>query len=190
MISKMSSVKETQTTIDSNDLYALPSKSKKICKDNINHIRRPQCNSQEYSQSFLQYLDKNGLKILIHYIDKDLNEKADKIDLINFITKSELSDFKNDLNNIYASKSYVNSLIKQDSLYHLKGSITDLIELENIQNPKVGDTYILTDTGINIVWTGTKWEQFNLIIDLSEYIEFENIQPITIDELDSIINND
>lgn len=49
MISKMSSVKETQTTIDSNDLYALPSKSKKICKDNINHIRRPQCNSQEYS---------------------------------------------------------------------------------------------------------------------------------------------
>lgn len=50
MISKMSnSVKETQTTIDSNELYALPSSNKKVCKDSVNHIRHPQHNSQEYN---------------------------------------------------------------------------------------------------------------------------------------------
>lgn len=101
-----------------------------------------------------------------------------------------MQNFKSDIEDNYANKSYVNNLVnKASSLYHLKGSITDLTELDNIQNPKVGDTYILTNTGINIVWTGSKWEQFNLVIDLSEYIEFEDIQSITIDELDSIIND-
>ena len=44
------------------------------------------------------------------------------------------------------------------SLYHFKGTVTNLIELESIQNPEVGDVYILTDFGTNAVWSGTQWD--------------------------------
>lgn len=69
------------------------------------------------------------------------------------------------------------------SLYHFKGTIANLAALENIQNPNIGDVYILTDTGVNAIWTGTQWDQFDFIIDLDEYI-----QPITIAELDLILH--
>lgn len=206
MIQRFNSIQETQTTIDSNELYALPSsKNKKKCDEGyVNHMRHPQDNPHQYGQSFLQYLDQNGIRVLVHYIDKKLAQEVDKINFSNFATKADLQNITIDLTD-YASKSYVNKLVANNtyddteirnlientkvSPYCLKGSITDLADLEDIQNPEIGDTYILSNTGINIVWTGSEWEQFNLIIDLSEYIEeFEKIQPISIAEIDSIIS--
>lgn len=197
---------ETQVTIDSNELYALPSKKKSAYKNQPNHIRRLQPNDpREYSQSFLQYLDKNGIRVLVHYIDKNLAQKADKIDLINLATKEDLDNITIDLTG-YATKTYVNQKIanipepqpyddselrqlieniKNEalvSLYHFKGTVTNLIALENIQNPNIGDVYILTDLGTNAIWTGTQWDQFDFIIDLDEYF-----QPITTAELDTIL---
>ena len=198
---------ETQVTIDSDELYALPSKNKSVCKNQPNHIRRLQPNNpREYSQSFLQYLDKSGIRVIIHYIDNKLAEKANKIDLINLVTKEDLDNITINLTD-YATKAYVNQKIanipdpqpyddselrelieniKHEaliSLYHFKGTIANLVALENIQNPNIGDVYILTDTGMNAIWTGTQWDQFDFIIDLDEYI-----QPITIAELDSILH--
>ena len=203
MIQKFNTIQETQTTIDSNELYALPSsKNKKKCEGHVNHMRHPQDNPHQYGSSFLQYLDQNGIRVLVHYIDKKLAQEVNKIDFSNFATKTDLQNITVDLSD-YASKSYVNRLVTNNryddteiremientkvSPYCLKGSITDLADLEDIQNPEVGDTYILSNTGINVVWTGSEWEQFNLIIDLSNYIGFDDIQPITNDELDSII---
>ena len=197
---------ETQVTIDSNELYALPSKKKSACKNQPNHIRRLQPNDpREYSQSFLRYLDKNGIRVLVHYIDKNLAQKADKIDLINLVTKEDLDNITIDLTS-YATKTYVNQKIanipepepyddselreliesiKNEaliSLYHFKGTVANLVALKDIPNPEVGDVYILTDLGTNAIWTGSQWDQFDFIIDLDEYF-----QPITIAELDTIL---
>ena len=73
---------ETQVTKDSDELYALPSSKKKCAgKNQLNHIRRlPPNELRDYSQSFLQYLDKSGIRVIIHYIDDKLTNKVDKIE--------------------------------------------------------------------------------------------------------------
>lgn len=193
---------ETQVTKDSDELYALPSSKKKCAgKNQLNHIRRlPPNELRDYSQSFLQYLDKSGIRVIIHYIDDKLANKIDKIELINLVTKEDLDHITVDLTgyvnqkiaNIPKPEPYDDSELRElieniknealISLYHFKGTVTNLIELESIQNPEVGDVYILTDFGTNAVWSGTQWDQFDFIIDLDDYF-----QPITIAELDSIL---
>ena len=193
---------ETQVTKDSYELYALPSSKKKCAgKNQLNHIRRlPPNELRDYSQSFLQYLDKSGIRVIIHYIDDKLTNKVDKIELINLVTKEDLDHITVDLTgyvnqkiaNIPEPEPYDDSELRElieniknealVSLYHFKGTVTNLIELESIQNPEVGDVYILTDFGTNAVWSGTQWDQFDFIIDLDDYF-----QPITIAELDSIL---
>lgn len=155
------------------------------------------------------YLDQDGTRILVRYIDDNLAQKADKSDLTNLATKEDLENVSVDLTG-YATESYVNRQIanipaaesyddselrdlinnleaKTSGLYHFKGSVTDLTALEAIVDPEVGDTYNLADTGMNAAWTGTEWDQFGSITDLSEYAKTADIVAITRAELNTIL---
>lgn len=44
-------------------------------------------------------------------------------------------------------------------VYKYKGSVATYADLANIQNPDVGDTYNVEDTGDNYAWSGTEWDQ-------------------------------
>lgn len=152
------------------------------------------------------YLDEDGVRVLVQAFNNNLETKADKSDLNQYATKEDLANVDVDLTG-YATESYVNNAIsnfenyddselrdlidnleaKTSGLYHFKGSVANLTELEAIENPEVGDTYNLADTGMNAAWTGTEWDQFGSIADLSEYAKLDDVQAITRAELNAIL---
>lgn len=152
------------------------------------------------------YLDEDGVRVLVQAFNNNLDTKADKTDLSQYATKEDLANVDVDLTG-YATESYVNNAVssfenyddselrdlidnleaKTSGLYHFKGSVADLAALEAIVNPEVGDTYNLADTGMNAAWTGTEWDQFGSIADLSEYAKIADIQSITRTELNAIL---
>ena len=101
------------------------------------------------------YIGENG-----HWFigDIDTNIIADG----DFVTHSDIADFNNKLN----------------SVYHYKGSLANREALNNIENPEVGDTYNLEDTGMNVAWTGTNWDDFGP--------EIANVNSMSQEEIDSL----
>lgn len=89
----------------------------------------------------------------------------------------------------------INSLRDEmGNVYHFKGSVADMAALNAIADPAVGDVYNVEDdgeghTGMNYGYTsdGT-WDSLGATsIDLSDYVKDEDIQAITIPELDVIL---
>lgn len=155
------------------------------------------------------YLDQDGVRVLVEHFNNSLDTKANKGDLIQYATKSDLENVSVDLNG-YATETYVNQQIanipepetyddtelqdkvaalegKTSGLYHFKGSVANLAALAEIENPEVGDTYNLEDTGMNAAWTGEVWDDFGTIVDLSPYAKSEDIIAITRAELNAIL---
>ena len=52
---------------------------------------------------------------------------------------------------------------------HFKGAVATLADLNNIQNPSVGDLYNVSETGANYAWDGTQWVKMAENVDLSAY---------------------
>ena len=50
-----------------------------------------------------------------------------------------------------------------------KGSVADYAALQAIQNPTLGDTYNVLDTGANYSWDGSAWDEIGSAVDLSAY---------------------
>lgn len=63
--------------------------------------------------------------------------------------------------NLKADKSEISSL------YRPKGSVATYNDLPT--NAQIGDVYDVQSTGMNYVWTGSKWDELGAIIDLSPY---------------------
>lgn len=59
--------------------------------------------------------------------------------------------------------------------------------LQAIEDPQPGDVYNLRDTGMNAGWTGTEWDEFGSVVDLTDYAKIEDIQAITNSELNKIL---
>lgn len=113
-----------------------------------------------------------------------------------------------DRNNIeYNKSSYNNNGLTTDllndinnklvSVYHVKGSINNINDLENLTNCAIGDVYNDKSTGNNYVYVETggdiydgAWDQLGTIVDLSEYYTKDEIDKIKlyIDSSISIIN--
>ena len=155
------------------------------------------------------YLDKEGTQRLVDFIKDQLGVKVNYEDLEQFATKDDLSNVSVDLSD-YASKSFVNDQIagisipeayddseikdqlesleaKTSGLYHFKGSVADLAALLEIVEPEVGDTYNLADTGMNAAWTGSEWDQFGTVADLTGFVKEEEVVAITKAELNAIL---
>lgn len=110
-------------------------------------------------------------------LDSVADELRDKIvsDLGDYV-KTE--DFEESMDELKASLTTV---------YHFRGSVADEDALAAIQNPEVGDVYNVESTGMNVGWTGEAWDNFGSVVDLSPYLEKEDVQAITIPELDEIL---
>lgn len=82
-----------------------------------------------------------------------------------------------------ATESYVNS--KVSSVYKYKGSVANQAALP--QSPETGNVYNLEDTGMNVAWDGTKWDNLGITIDLSGYVQESELVAITNGEIDGIV---
>ena len=159
-----------------------------------------------------KYVTEQGIRLVINDYKNRIDVKADKSQLANFATKEDLNNIEipeTDLTN-YATKNDVASAIANiqpyddsslknridtlegglEGVYHFKGNKADLNTLiSEVQNPAVGDAYNLLDTGMNVAWTGEAWDEFGTPYDLSVYAKKEDIQAITLEELNAILFN-
>lgn len=120
-----------------------------------------------------------------------LNNYATKDSIEGFLTDADLNTYAllTDLNN-YAEKRELEELEgKVTGAYHFRGSVNDLSSLQAIENPQVGDVYNLKDTGMNAGWTGSEWDEFGSVVDLTDYAKTEDIQSIARTELNRILYN-
>lgn len=81
-----------------------------------------------------------------------------------------------------ATETYVNNKIS--SVYKYKGSVANQAALP--QSPETGDVYNLEDTGMNVAWDGTKWDNLGITIDLSSYVQESELVAITNQEIDEL----
>lgn len=111
---------------------------------------------------------------------------ADSVDWSNVQNKpTNLSQFTNDSGFQTANdvQSAINSAVS--SAYKYKGSVANQEALP--QSPAVGDVYNLEDTGANVAWDGTKWDNLGMTIDLTGYVQESDLVAITNQEIDTIV---
>lgn len=144
------------------------------------------------------YLDQPGLERLVEYINSALAAKANVGDIAvlpNDIVRQgdlDLYALKEDLENLdvdgYATDADIERLEGLiNGVYHFRGSVADLAELQQVEDPEVGDVYNIADTGMNAAWTGTAWDEFGSIVDLSDYLTTEDVQAIDMPTLNAIL---
>ena len=143
------------------------------------------------------YLDQEGLERLVNYINDSLSAKANTVDVpskedlaryideaTGFVDQDELdaalADYVTD-NDFDAFKETL------QTVYHFRGSVENLAELQAIENPELGDVYNIKDTGMNAAWDGEAWDDFGSIVDLSGYLLDEDVDRIAIPTVDAIL---
>lgn len=81
---------------------------------------------------------------------------------------------------------------KVTGVYHFKGSVETFNDLLSVQNPAVGDTYNVSDTGKNYAWTGSAtayeqgWDALGGIFDLEDYYTCEEIDSALSGKVDKV----
>ena len=124
---------------------------------------------------------------------------ADSVDWSNVQNKpTKLSEFENDsgfqtasdvqgaINTAtkgLATEEYVNR--KTSTVLRYKGTVANREALPS--NAEIGDTYNLQDTGGNVAWDGTKWDDLGETVDLSGYVQESELVAITNVEIDGIV---
>lgn len=122
-----------------------------------------------------QYLDQAGVERLVQNINlrlaRKLNKDESEATLAGYATKADLNQVKESVTGVYL----------------FKGSVADRAGLAQIQNPAIGDVYNIADSGMNVAWTGSDWDDFGTIADLSNYLEFDDVDAIPQNELTNIL---
>lgn len=144
-----------------------------------------------------QYLDQQGLERLVEYINNALSAKADsasvpsKDDLARYIEEAtgyvDQEELEAALADYVTDNDFEDFKDSLSTVYHFRGSVADLAELQAIQNPEVGDVYNIVDTGMNAAWNGEMWDDFGSIADLSPYQLEAEVKSISIPVVDSIL---
>ncbi|MBQ2174832.1 MAG: hypothetical protein II453_07185 [Alphaproteobacteria bacterium] len=77
------------------------------------------------------------------------------------------------LGGTHSSKGWANraqELVESiGTVMRYKGSVANYAALQAIQNPTLGDTYNVLDTGSNYTWDGSAWDAIGSAVDLSAY---------------------
>lgn len=74
---------------------------------------------------------------------------------------------------------------KVNAVYKFKGSVEGLAALPAEGNI-LGDVYNLQDTGMNVAWDGSKWDYLGIDVDLSGYVQAEDLIEATDEQIDAL----
>lgn len=100
-----------------------------------------------------------------------------------FQTASDVQGAINTATKGLATEEYVNR--KTSTVLRYKGTVANREALPS--NAEIGDTYNLQDTGGNVAWDGTKWDDLGETVDLSGYVQESELVAITNVEIDGIV---
>lgn len=130
------------------------------------------------------YVDQNGGKI--QKIKVNGTEQAiDTTDKsVNITVPTKVSDITNDSG--YQNATQVQTLIDASIVgaYKYKGSVANRQALPS--NAETGDVYDLKDTGMNVAWNGTSWDDLGQLVDTSLLWAKSELTAITTAEIDTI----
>lgn len=121
--------------------------------------------------------------------EADISDVVRNDDISDIVREADLDSYaKVEALDDYATNADLEALEgKVTGVYHYRGSVANLEALQVIENPAAGDVYNLEDTGMNAAWTGEVWDEFGTVVDLSPYALSEDIQVITIPELEALL---
>ena len=74
---------------------------------------------------------------------------------------------------------------KVNAVYKFKGSVEGLAALPAEGNT-LGDVYNLQDTGMNVALDGSKWDYLGIDVDLSGYVQAEDLIEATDEQIDAL----
>ena len=109
----------------------------------------------------------------------DYNDLTNKPTIPAAITK--VSELTNDSG--FVTETQVNN--KLTAVYKYKGSVANKEALPT-SDQVVGDTYNLEDSGMNVAWNGTEWDDLGAIIDLTGYVKETDLVEVTNAEIDAM----
>lgn len=73
-------------------------------------------------------------------------------------------------------------------VYHYRGSVATIADLDLIEDPAEGDVYNVEENNMNYAWTGTEWDSLGgLDVDLTNYLREEDVDAISIPEINAIL---
>ena len=103
-------------------------------------------------------------------LDPFINEDELAAELNNYVTKDSIDDVvrSDELENYATNDDLVDLRNSVTGVYHFRGSVANLEELQAIENPQAGDVYNIEDTGMNAAWTGDVWDEFGTVVDLTD----------------------
>lgn len=77
---------------------------------------------------------------------------------------------------------------KVTGAYKYAGTVSTVDDLANVSNPRNGDIYNVEATGMNYAWNEdeSKWDELGANIDLSNYVQFDDLLALTTMEIDEM----
>lgn len=139
------------------------------------------------------YLDADGVRVLVRSLNANLENKVDKSDLENYATTQYVAQQIANAPNMgrYDDSAILTRLNNLEGavagVYHFKGSVQNAEALALIVSPTEGDVYNLEDSGMNMAWTGMNWDELGANIDLSNYLQTEDVLAISLEELKALL---
>ena len=70
--------------------------------------------------------------------------------------------------------------------FKYKGSVETYADLEEIEDPEIGDVWNVIETEKNYAWSGSEWDDLGGIVDLSNYWSKDELIPLTREDIDEI----
>ena len=71
-------------------------------------------------------------------------------------------------------------------VFHYKGSVNTRADLDNVEDPQIGDVYNVLEDGKNFAWDGEAWDDLGGVVDLSNYWSKDELVELTVNEIDVI----
>lgn len=127
----------------------------------------------------------------------DLTDYVQDSDIADVVRTSDLSAYATTSSlNSYATTAQLNAIdAKLTGVYHFKGSISTITDLNSIVAPEAGDVYNVVATNMNYAWveddedpTASAWDPLGMTVDLSGYIREEDIESMTNADIDALFD--
>lgn len=93
------------------------------------------------------------------------------------ISKADKNIIEEKEDGLYVPETDLSSYAKKTdltSVYKYKGSVTKASDLPT-DDLTVGDVYNIEETGMNVAWTGTAWDELGTSVDLSAYAKSADV---------------
>ena len=122
-----------------------------------------------------EILIKNDLTTAITALSETYYNKSEVDDLLQDM---EVGQLRQDLDKEIQDRQDADGALEDrielleqhtQSIFHYKGNVATVADLENIQTKEIGDVYNVTDSGSNYCWDGENWDKLSETVDLSAY---------------------